>query len=170
MVREQVGHPIWGSYAELLLDPEARLWRNPSNGGHDDKAHPPIHPTKLSTGEPGWTEDHKVRNNSICHLEADAMYICFLLVDLTSIFLNCLLLSFLVIFVFPIQRLYEFVVRHFLACVSQPAVGAGTTVEIDIAGEKFSASGLVIIAVSNLFLNFIILVKEELLMSNYVCA
>ncbi|KAK8951975.1 hypothetical protein KSP39_PZI003183 [Platanthera zijinensis] len=102
IVRDQLAHPTWGSYAERLLDPEARLWRNPSNGGHDDKAHPPIHPTKSSSGEPGWTEDHK--------------------------------------------RLYEFVVRHFLACVSQPAIGAGTTVEIDIAGEQFSATGLVIIA------------------------
>ncbi|XP_020586433.1 DNA topoisomerase 3-alpha [Phalaenopsis equestris] len=102
IVHEQVAHPTWGSYAQQLLDPEVRLWRNPSNGGHDDKAHPPIHPTKFSVGEPGWTEDHK--------------------------------------------RLYEFVVRHFLACVSQPAVGAGTTVEIDIAGERFSATGLAIIA------------------------
>ena len=42
------------------------------------------------------------------------------------------------------------VVRHFLACVSQPAVGAETIVEIDIAGESFSSSGRVIIAVSSL--------------------
>lgn len=41
------------------------------------------------------------------------------------------------------------VVRHFLACVSQPAVGAETTVEMDIAGEQFAASGRVIIAVSS---------------------
>lgn len=46
------------------------------------------------------------------------------------------------------QKLYELVVRHFLACVSQPAVGAETIVEIDIAGEQFSASGRVILAVS----------------------
>ena len=39
-------------------------------------------------------------------------------------------------------RVYEFVVRHFLACVSKDAVGAETTVNIDIAGEKFSAHGL----------------------------
>lgn len=49
---------------------------------------------------------------------------------------------------FTFQRLYELVVRHFLACVSQPAVGAETTVEIDIAGELFSASGRVVLAVS----------------------
>ncbi|KAG6394760.1 hypothetical protein SASPL_145350 [Salvia splendens] len=39
-------------------------------------------------------------------------------------------------------KVYELVVRHFLACV-----GAETTVEIDIAGEQFAASGRVIIAV-----------------------
>lgn len=50
-------------------------------------------------------------------------------------------------FYFISQKLYEIVVRHFLACVSQPAVGAETTVEIDIAGELFSASGRVILAV-----------------------
>ncbi|GAV72584.1 Topoisom_bac domain-containing protein/zf-C4_Topoisom domain-containing protein/Toprim domain-containing protein/zf-GRF domain-containing protein, partial [Cephalotus follicularis] len=102
IVREQQVHPVWGSYAERLLDPETCLWRNPSNGGHDDKAHPPIHPTKFSPGESGWSQDH--------------------------------------------HRLYELVVRHFLACVSQPAVGAETIVEIDLAGESFSASGRVIVA------------------------
>ncbi|XP_023163918.2 DNA topoisomerase 3-alpha isoform X2 [Drosophila hydei] len=39
---------------------------------------------------------------------------------------------------------YELVVRHFLACVSKDAVGSETIVNIDIAGEKFSANGLVI--------------------------
>lgn len=43
-------------------------------------------------------------------------------------------------------RLYEFIVRHFLACVSQDALGQETVVDIDIAQEKFSASGLMIIA------------------------
>ncbi|XP_074647309.1 DNA topoisomerase 3-alpha-like [Tubulanus polymorphus] len=44
------------------------------------------------------------------------------------------------------KRLYEFVVRHFLACCSQDAQGMETTVDIDIADEKFTASGLMIIA------------------------
>ncbi|XP_061568007.1 DNA topoisomerase 3-alpha [Cololabis saira] len=43
-------------------------------------------------------------------------------------------------------RLYEFIVRHFLACVSQDALGHETVVDIDIAREKFSTSGLMIIA------------------------
>ncbi|KAK4256820.1 hypothetical protein QN277_006496 [Acacia crassicarpa] len=102
IVQEQQAHPDWGAYAQRLLDPGASLWRNPSNGGHDDKAHPPIHPTKFSIGESRWSQDHR--------------------------------------------KLYELVVRHFLACVSQPAVGAETIVEIDIAGELFSASGRVILA------------------------
>ncbi|XP_022774853.1 DNA topoisomerase 3-alpha isoform X2 [Durio zibethinus] len=101
IVQEQKEHPEWGSYAQRLLDPGTGLWRNPGSGGHDDKAHPPIHPTKFSTGERGWSQDH--------------------------------------------HKLYELVVRHFLACVSQPAVGAETTVEIDIAGELFSASGRIIL-------------------------
>ncbi|XP_038165343.1 DNA topoisomerase 3-alpha [Cyprinodon tularosa] len=43
-------------------------------------------------------------------------------------------------------RVYEFIVRHFLACVSQDALGQETVVDIEIAQEKFSASGLMIIA------------------------
>ena len=39
-------------------------------------------------------------------------------------------------------KVYEFIVRHFLACVSRDAVGAETTVNIDIAGEKFVGHGL----------------------------
>nr|KAJ0228362.1 hypothetical protein LSAT_V11C100032020 [Lactuca sativa] len=102
LVQEQQEHPVWGPYAKRLLDPSSGLWKNPTNGGHDDKAHPPIHPTKYSSGESGWSEDHR--------------------------------------------KLYELVVRHYLACVSQPAVGAETTVEIDIAGEMFSALGRTIVA------------------------
>ncbi|KAH9717269.1 DNA topoisomerase 3-alpha [Citrus sinensis] len=102
IVQEQIGHPDWGPYAQRLLDHAAGLWRNPGSGGHDDKAHPPIHPTKFSSGESRWSQDH------------------------------C--------------KLYELVVRHFLACVSQPAVGAETIVEINIAGEVFSTSGRVILA------------------------
>ncbi|KAK2111038.1 DNA topoisomerase 3-alpha [Saguinus oedipus] len=44
------------------------------------------------------------------------------------------------------QRLYEFIVRHFLACCSQNAQGQETTVEIDIAQERFVAHGLMILA------------------------
>jgi len=43
-------------------------------------------------------------------------------------------------------KVYEFVVRHFLACLLKNAEGRETTVEIDIAGEKFTANGFEIIA------------------------
>ncbi|XP_076756767.1 topoisomerase 3-alpha isoform X2 [Xylocopa sonorina] len=39
-------------------------------------------------------------------------------------------------------KVYEFVVRHFLACLSSNALGQETTVEIDIAAERFIANGL----------------------------
>ncbi|XP_063286717.1 DNA topoisomerase 3-alpha [Pelobates fuscus] len=44
------------------------------------------------------------------------------------------------------QRIYEFIVRHFLACCSQDAQGQETSVEIEIAAERFVAHGLMIIA------------------------
>ncbi|XP_077979907.1 DNA topoisomerase 3-alpha-like [Glandiceps talaboti] len=43
-------------------------------------------------------------------------------------------------------RVYELVVRHFLACCSQDAQGSETTIEIDIAEERFTVQGLMIIA------------------------
>ncbi|XP_063235537.1 DNA topoisomerase 3-alpha isoform X2 [Bacillus rossius redtenbacheri] len=43
------------------------------------------------------------------------------------------------------SRVYEFVVRHFLACCSKDAEGLETIVDIDINEEKFVASGLMII-------------------------
>ena len=64
-MREQQEHPVWGLYAQRLLDPGAGLWRNPGSGGHDDKAHPPIHPTKYSAGENGWSQDHHVSKISL---------------------------------------------------------------------------------------------------------
>lgn len=58
---------------------------------------------------------------------------------------SCLFI--LVSLVACLQKVYELVVRHFLACVSQPATGFTTTVLIDIAGETFTAHGLMITAV-----------------------
>ncbi len=42
------------------------------------------------------------------------------------------------------RKVYEFVVRHFLACCSRDATGAESTIAIEIAGEKFFTNGLVI--------------------------
>ncbi|GAQ86760.1 DNA topoisomerase III [Klebsormidium nitens] len=102
IVQEHTQHPQWGAYASRLLDPQEGLWRAPGDGGHDDQAHPPIHPTKAADPGANWTAGHR--------------------------------------------KVYELVVRHFLACVSQPAVGFTTTVIIDIAGETFTAHGLMITA------------------------
>ncbi|CAI9740965.1 DNA topoisomerase 3-alpha-like isoform X1 [Octopus vulgaris] len=44
------------------------------------------------------------------------------------------------------KKIYEFIVRHFLATCSQDAKGHETTVEIEIAQEKFTANGLMILA------------------------
>uniref|UniRef100_A0A1Y1LNG7 DNA topoisomerase n=1 Tax=Photinus pyralis TaxID=7054 RepID=A0A1Y1LNG7_PHOPY len=43
------------------------------------------------------------------------------------------------------QRIYEYIVRHFLACVSKDAMGHETVVHVDIADEKFLAKGLFIL-------------------------
>lgn len=48
------------------------------------------------------------------------------------------------------RRLYEYVVRHFLACLSKDAEGFETVVNIDINNEKFAATGLQIIALNYL--------------------
>ena len=42
------------------------------------------------------------------------------------------------------KQIYDFVLRHFLATCSKPAVGYKTTVEVDCAGEGFKANGLMI--------------------------
>ncbi len=42
-------------------------------------------------------------------------------------------------------RVFELIVRHFLACVSQDAQGKETTVHIDVNGEKFVAHGLTVV-------------------------
>eukprot|EP01125_Pyxidicula_operculata_P019709 TRINITY_DN7166_c1_g1_i2.p1 TRINITY_DN7166_c1_g1~~TRINITY_DN7166_c1_g1_i2.p1 ORF type:complete len:1024 (+),score=145.16 TRINITY_DN7166_c1_g1_i2:47-3118(+) len=43
------------------------------------------------------------------------------------------------------RKIYEFVSRHFLACCSEAAKGHQTTAHVDIAGEKFHCTGLMII-------------------------
>uniref|UniRef100_A0A915J7I5 RecQ-like DNA helicase BLM n=1 Tax=Romanomermis culicivorax TaxID=13658 RepID=A0A915J7I5_ROMCU len=40
------------------------------------------------------------------------------------------------------RRIYEFVVRHFLACLSQDAVYREISVNVELAGEKFRAVGV----------------------------
>lgn len=42
-------------------------------------------------------------------------------------------------------QIYELITRHFLACVSKDAVGQETTITININGEEFHTSGLIIL-------------------------
>ncbi|GAA5979660.1 hypothetical protein JCM5350_003800 [Sporobolomyces pararoseus] len=42
------------------------------------------------------------------------------------------------------KRVYDLIVRRFLACCSKNARGSETTVEIEIAGEHFTAKGLIV--------------------------
>ncbi|XP_058851749.1 DNA topoisomerase 3-alpha isoform X1 [Acipenser ruthenus] len=96
LVEQQTQDAHWGSFAQGILE---RGGPTPRNGTKTDQAHPPIHPTKYTSG---------LQGNE--------------------------------------QRLYEFIVRHFLACCSQDAQGQETTVDIDIAQERFATHGLMIIA------------------------
>ncbi|CCK67947.1 DNA topoisomerase 3 KNAG_0A02580 [Huiozyma naganishii CBS 8797] len=43
------------------------------------------------------------------------------------------------------KRVYEYVVRHFLACCSEDAKGQSTTLTLDWASELFTATGLVVL-------------------------
>lgn len=43
------------------------------------------------------------------------------------------------------RRVYEYVVRHFLACCSEDAKGQTSTLTLDWVGEKFTATGLVVL-------------------------
>lgn len=89
----------------LLLNMEIRLlednkYRRPRAGNSDDKAHPPIHPTKYP--DTSLTDDE--------------------------------------------SKIYELIVRHFLATCSDDAIGHQTQVTIDIQGEIFNSWGLMITA------------------------
>eukprot|EP00775_Hariotina_reticulata_P013627 gene13627-13753_t len=98
IVAEHTNDARWGGHASAIL--AGHMWKPPRDGGHDDKAHPPIHPTRYSAGEGNWSAEKKL--------------------------------------------LYEFIVRHFLASCSKDAVGFETTVTVDIAGELFKTTGLMV--------------------------
>lgn len=95
MVSEQASDQLWGAHAQRILD--GSMWKPPANGGHNDQAHPPIHPTKYSPGEADWSADKK--------------------------------------------RLYEFIVRSFLATCSKAAIGKETKIHIGVAQETFVTTG-----------------------------
>lgn len=50
LVRGLTQAPAVSAFAQAMCDDQANRFRRPKRGGHDDKAHPPIHPTKPYTG------------------------------------------------------------------------------------------------------------------------
>lgn len=44
LIQEHCAHPEWGQFCQNILNNNG--FEHPKNGGHDDQAHPPIHPTK----------------------------------------------------------------------------------------------------------------------------
>ncbi|CBZ26172.1 putative DNA topoisomerase III [Leishmania mexicana MHOM/GT/2001/U1103] len=98
LVRVQTANADVAEYATAMLADIATHVRPPLRGGHDDKAHPPIHPTKA------WNATQDERG-----------------------------------------RLYNLIVRHFLASLSPDAVAATTQVSAEFGGELFSAGGTTIL-------------------------
>lgn len=99
LVDKQIDHPIWGSYAQCLMNnSNSNKFQFPRNGKHDDKAHPPIYP--------------------ICCVKPNANLTC------------------------NEKHVYEYVVRHFLACCSQDAIGRASRIKLKWHTEIFTASGI----------------------------
>ena len=91
LLSRQANDPRWGSIVQNLLRSGIN---RPPKGAHNDKAHPPIHPTS-----PGGD------------LHGDDL------------------------------RVYEFVTRRYIACLSQDAKGFETCVKLQVGSEEFSAKG-----------------------------
>ncbi|KAG5464898.1 hypothetical protein LSCM4_00344 [Leishmania orientalis] len=98
LVRVQVANADVAEYVTAMLADVPTRVRPPLRGGHDDKAHPPIHPTKA------WNATPDERG-----------------------------------------RLYNLIVRHFLASLSPDAVAATTRVSAELGGESFTTGGTTIV-------------------------
>lgn len=97
LVQKQTQDNRWGEFAQNLVN---GAFKQPREGRHDDKAHPPIHP--ITYAAPGALNDQE-------------------------------------------KRLYEFVVRRFLACCSDDAKGTATDVDIKLGEEAFHAHGVIVL-------------------------
>ncbi|KAG5919766.1 hypothetical protein E4U42_006424 [Claviceps africana] len=97
LVQKQTPDQRWGRFAQGLVN---GAFKQPREGRHDDKAHPPIHP--ITYAAPNV-------------LNADE------------------------------GRLYEYVVRRFLACCSEDATGSATNVDLQYGSEAFSAHGVIVL-------------------------
>lgn len=99
LVQKQTQDNRWGQYAQNLVD---GAFKQPREGRHDDKAHPPIHPVTFAASAALANDGER--------------------------------------------RLYEFVVRRFLACCSDDAKGTATDVDIKYGDESFHAHGVIVLA------------------------
>ncbi|KAH3665901.1 hypothetical protein OGAPHI_004090 [Ogataea philodendri] len=98
LIEKQQQSSSWGQYASSLLNDPTK-YRQPREGSHDDKAHPPIHPVIFTSGDSLNMNERKV---------------------------------------------YEYIVRRFLACCSKDATGLRTSIKLKWGTESFSTSGLVV--------------------------
>ena len=103
-----------GAFAAQIVASRETRFRRPCDGGHDDKAHPPIHPLKplevfSATGGGGGGGGNAVRKAELR------------------------------------TKLFQLVVRHYLACVSPDAVAASTSVHATYGGEDFHTSGQTVV-------------------------
>lgn len=97
LVQKQTPDQRWGQFAHGLV---GGGFRQPREGRHDDKAHPPIHP--ITHAAPG-------------------------------------------VLTYDEGRLYEYVVRRFLACCSDDAKGSATEIDLQYGEELFSAHGVIVL-------------------------
>lgn len=97
LVQKQTQDSRWGPFAQNLVN---GAFKQPRDGRHDDKAHPPIHPVTYAA------------RTALSDQEG---------------------------------RLYEFVVRRFLACCSDDAKGQATDVDILYGDESFHAHGVIVL-------------------------
>ncbi|KAK9435971.1 DNA topoisomerase III [Metarhizium brunneum] len=97
LVQKQSPDQRWGQFAQNLVN---GAFKQPREGRHDDKAHPPIHP--ITYAAPSVLSPDE-------------------------------------------GRLYEYVVRRFLACCSEDALGMATTVDLQYGDEIFGSHGVIVL-------------------------
>jgi DNA topoisomerase III len=97
----QVDNHNVSDFAHRLVQNREEYYRRPRSGGHNDHAHPPIHPLRLMPANAG---------------------------DQAA------------------QSVYLLVVRHFLACMSPPAIAAATHVDVTFGNVRFHTSGQTVVS------------------------
>ncbi|KHN99603.1 DNA topoisomerase III [Metarhizium album ARSEF 1941] len=97
LVQKQTPDQRWGQFAQNLVN---GAFKQPREGRHDDKAHPPIHP--ITYAAPSVLSPDE-------------------------------------------GRLYEYVVRRFLACCSEDAIGMATTIDLQYGDEFFGSHGVIVL-------------------------